>query len=234
MMSDEFSAAGEASSGNPASGADPKPPRRQATRGPRRDGRGKDRQRAEPVLGVRDKQLSNPHVMTDEPDASSTDLGVPADRPERPERPERQAPVGNVRDARSRAARDQADAAPREENEETLHERDDQFPPRDPVSGESSGGEDDGGEDDRAAHRNGRNKRRRRGRGEDSEGSSLGSAPERVALDPEEVSRRAWKIYLGEVSEEGLALINDNTARDMAKRSFRLAEIFIEEQSRRG
>ena len=172
--------------------------------------------------------------MTDEPEASSTELGVPAERPERPERPERQAPVGNVRDARSRAAREEADAAPREENEETLHERDDQSPPRDPVSGESSGGEDEGGEDDRAAHRKGRNKRRRRGRGEDAEGPSFGAAPERLALDPEEVSKRAWKIYLGEVSEEGLALINDNTAREMAKRSFRLAEIFIEEQSRRG
>lgn len=55
----------------------------------------------------------------------------------------------------------------------------------------------------------------------------------RIALDREAVARRAWKIFLGEVSEEGLALINDNDARDIARRSFRLAEIFLDEQARR-
>lgn len=55
----------------------------------------------------------------------------------------------------------------------------------------------------------------------------------RVAHDREAVARRAWKIFLGEVSEEGLSLINDNDAREIARRSFRLAEIFLDEQARR-
>jgi hypothetical protein len=55
----------------------------------------------------------------------------------------------------------------------------------------------------------------------------------RVPFDLEEVSKKAWKIFLSEVSEEGLALIGDNDARDLTRRSFRLAEIFLEEKARR-
>lgn len=57
--------------------------------------------------------------------------------------------------------------------------------------------------------------------------------PQRPKLDPEAVAKMAWKIYLAEVSEEGVALIGDNDAKDLSRRCFRLAEIFIEEQSRR-
>ena len=55
----------------------------------------------------------------------------------------------------------------------------------------------------------------------------------RVKVDPETLTRKAWKIFLAEVSEEGVALIGDQDARELARRCFRLAEIFIEEQSRR-
>jgi hypothetical protein len=56
---------------------------------------------------------------------------------------------------------------------------------------------------------------------------------QRSKVDPEELAKRAWKIYLAEVSEEGVALIGDADARELSRRCFRLAEIFIEEQSRR-
>jgi hypothetical protein len=55
----------------------------------------------------------------------------------------------------------------------------------------------------------------------------------RLKVDPEVLHKMAWKIYLAEVSEEGVALIGDGDARDLSRRCFRLAEIFIEEQSRR-
>jgi len=58
-------------------------------------------------------------------------------------------------------------------------------------------------------------------------------APSRPAVNAEEVAKRAWKIYLAEVSEEGVALIGDLDARELSKRCFRLAEIFLEEQARR-
>lgn len=47
------------------------------------------------------------------------------------------------------------------------------------------------------------------------------------------LSKLAWKIYLAEVSEEGVALIGDNDAKELSRRCFRLAEIFMEEQTRR-
>lgn len=52
-------------------------------------------------------------------------------------------------------------------------------------------------------------------------------------LDPEKLSKKAWKIFLAEVSEEGVALIGDNDARELSRRCFRLAELFLEEQQRR-
>jgi hypothetical protein len=57
--------------------------------------------------------------------------------------------------------------------------------------------------------------------------------PQRLKIDPELLTKMAWKIYLAEISEEGVALIGDNDAKELSRRCFRLAEIFIEEQSRR-
>ncbi len=59
------------------------------------------------------------------------------------------------------------------------------------------------------------------------------ASPSRPRLDPELLAKFAWKIYLSEVSEEGVALIGDNDAKELSRRCFRLAEIFMEEQSRR-
>jgi hypothetical protein len=55
----------------------------------------------------------------------------------------------------------------------------------------------------------------------------------RRKLDPEKLAKNAWKIFLAEVSEEGVALIGDNDARELARRCFRLSEIFLEEENRR-
>ncbi len=57
--------------------------------------------------------------------------------------------------------------------------------------------------------------------------------PPRIKFDTEIVAKLAWKIYLSEVSEEGVALIGDGDAKDLARRCFRLSEIFMEEQFRR-
>lgn len=57
--------------------------------------------------------------------------------------------------------------------------------------------------------------------------------PPRVKIDSEQLAKFAWKIFLAEVSEEGVALVGDNDARELSRRCFRLAEIFLEEQGRR-
>lgn len=110
--------------------------------------------------------------------------------------------------------------------------------------------------DDRSQEGAKRNKRRRRkGKGggqspveaptamDEPAGESTGTAPaprpappaaaQRPKADPELLAKFAWKIYLAEVSEEGVALIGDNDARELSRRCFRLAEIFLEEQVRR-
>ncbi|MGN0865552.1 MAG: hypothetical protein ACI4P8_05355 [Akkermansia sp.] len=89
---------------------------------------------------------------------------------------------------------------------------------------ETVGGEQGGG--------NGRRKRRRNRnrRGEGGNNAPQTSAPLRV--DAEELNRRAWKIFLGEVTEEGLALMDDRTAAEAARRAFRVAELFLQEAAR--
>jgi len=96
-----------------------------------------------------------------------------------------------------------------------------------------------------------KNKRRRRkgkgGKGEDGETSPAATtqpaaeasaptgmvSPPRSRVDAELLAKFAWKIYLAEISEEGVALIGDHDARELSRRCFRLAEIFLDEQSRR-
>lgn len=55
----------------------------------------------------------------------------------------------------------------------------------------------------------------------------------RRKIDSGKIAKNAWKIFLAEVSEEGVALIADNDARELARRCFRLSEIFLEEEDKR-
>ncbi len=57
--------------------------------------------------------------------------------------------------------------------------------------------------------------------------STLAASVPHPGIRTEELIRRAWKIYLGEVTEEGLALMDDRTAEETAQRAFRVAEIFL-------
>jgi hypothetical protein len=51
-------------------------------------------------------------------------------------------------------------------------------------------------------------------------------------LDVDGIVSKAWEIFGAEVKEEGVELFPDNDARELAKRAFRLAEIFLLEESR--
>lgn len=55
----------------------------------------------------------------------------------------------------------------------------------------------------------------------------------RIPIDQEDLAKKAWKIFLGEIGEEGLALVGDQEGRELSRRSFKLAEIFLEEKARR-
>lgn len=90
------------------------------------------------------------------------------------------------------------------------------------------------------AENQGKKRRRRRRKGgannDDDGGGDEGRQSrnqEKVKLDPDQVTKKAWKIFHSEVSEEGLALVSDQDAKEIGRRSFRLAEIFLEEAARR-
>ena len=90
-------------------------------------------------------------------------------------------------------------------------------------AGSNAGEHSDGG---------GASKQARRGRGRGR--SRQEQAPQedtKVKLDTKKVAKRAWKIFLGEVGEEGLALIADKDARELARRSLRVAEIYSREEA---
>ncbi len=78
------------------------------------------------------------------------------------------------------------------------------------------------------ARKQGRNRRSRGGRGNNRQDTA---EEPKVKLDTKLVAKRAWKIFLGEVNEEGLALIADKDARELAKRSLRVAEIYSREEA---
>ncbi|WP_300803034.1 hypothetical protein, partial [uncultured Akkermansia sp.] len=81
------------------------------------------------------------------------------------------------------------------------------------------------------------NKRKRRRRNKKGGGSEdrqpMQDAASLKQLDGKKVASRAWKMFLAEVSEEGLALMDDQTAREAARRAFRCAEFFMMEEARR-
>jgi len=79
---------------------------------------------------------------------------------------------------------------------------------------------------------NNRRKRRRNRNHRGNEGQSPQPQAPQVRVDADELVRRAWKIYLGEVTEEGLALMDDRTAAEASRRAFRVAELFLIEASR--
>lgn len=79
---------------------------------------------------------------------------------------------------------------------------------------------------------NGRRKRRRNRNRRGGEGQQPQQGGNTPRVDPAELTRRAWKIFLGEVTEEGLALMDDRTAQEASRRAFRVAELFLLEAAR--
>ncbi len=76
----------------------------------------------------------------------------------------------------------------------------------------------------------GKTRKRRHNRHHKEDGSTGAQSVQRhPAVDVDELVARAWKIFKGEVTEEGLALMDDRTAAETARRAFRVAELFLME-----
>lgn len=100
-----------------------------------------------------------------------------------------------------------------------------QLPPAPGFAAPETVGGNEGGSNSRRKRRRNRNRNRENGQ----QPQQPQASPQ---VDKEELVRRAWKIYLGEVTEDGLALMDDRTAAEAARRSFRVAEIFLIEAAR--
>ncbi|HCC19730.1 MAG TPA: hypothetical protein DEP88_00570 [Verrucomicrobiales bacterium] len=72
--------------------------------------------------------------------------------------------------------------------------------------------------------------RRGRTRGKGRQQQEAATEP-KVKLSRKLIAKRAWKIFVGEVTEEGLALITDKDARELSRRSMRVAEIYSREEA---
>ena len=63
-------------------------------------------------------------------------------------------------------------------------------------------------------------------------GGERNERQERVEINEKSLRKKAWKIFLAEVSEEGLALVSKSDAHRLAQRSFDVARAFLEEIER--
>ncbi|MDB4618463.1 hypothetical protein OAG53_02180, partial [Akkermansiaceae bacterium] len=68
-------------------------------------------------------------------------------------------------------------------------------------------------------------------RGRGNRHSNESSKP-RVPVNKKKLKEKAWKIYLSEVTEEGLALLDDQALRAYARGSLNAARIYLEEELR--
>lgn len=169
---------------------------------------------AEPVPAVQPAPVATEQPEARAEESSKKDIPAPAAAPMPQPEP---APRAEVR------------KAPAVRDEEDVPEPPAEFRKPDPVPGfampEVVGGNEGGGNNRRKRRRN-----RNRNREDNNRDQQQNPLPARV--DPDELNRRAWKIFLGEVTEEGLALMDDRTAAEASRRAFKVAEIFLLEAAR--
>ena len=79
-----------------------------------------------------------------------------------------------------------------------------------------------------------RNRGRNRGRNERNDRNEKREEAPRSSISAKHLKKKAWKIFESEVTEEGLALLDDNGLREYARSSFNAARIFLEEAGRVG
>jgi hypothetical protein len=129
-------------------------------------------------------------------------------------------PKNKVRDARTEKG--EQSVSLNESVEKLIPDSDDQ-----PEAGSSTDnqGKSQEREGQEPGERRGRN-RNRRARGERRDESA------RPPVDFKQLKKKAWQIFASEVTEEGLALLDDNGLREYARSSFNAARLFLEESGR--
>ena len=190
----------------------------------------------------RRKKEAQPEAPSAEAEATVPQTGAepaaPAQQePERPAHPRKHnrvrrnesAPEPEAEKSGAEPAAEQKEDVPREELPDVTESPSADFRKPSPVPGfampEVVGGSEVGG--------NSRRKRRRnRNRNREDSNRDPQQSQQTPKVDSEELCRRAWKIFLGEVTEDGLALMDDRTAAEASRRAFKVAEIFLLEAAR--
>ena len=147
-------------------------------------------------------------------------------------------PRSGVRDARRETAGDPIPGevseklVPDDEIEKSPNEKPRQNNRKEPRENSEDAQKDQGKQDQ---GRQDQNERRSRGRGRggrDRDRPEKREPKPKIAVDSKDLAKKAWKIFESEVTEEGLALLDDNGLRDYARSSFNAARLFLEEKGR--
>lgn len=141
-------------------------------------------------------------------------------------------PKSGVRDARRETA---DELISNEVTEKLVPDSDDSEGSREKGPQKKQARKDDssGGSREQGQGRQDSGERRGRGRGRGGRERSEKREPKpRVSVDSKDLAKKAWKIFESEVTEEGLALLDDNGLRDYARGSFNAARLFLEEKER--
>ncbi|WP_411827929.1 hypothetical protein [Luteolibacter sp. AS25] len=211
-MSDETNSAGE----EPVAETTPAPKvRRISNKLPRKAAKKAAKPRKKTEVPI--EEFTSNDVQPEEPSVESPPASEEAATTEEPKRPNRR---------RSRSSKGKSKPAEQEENAESDSQNHES-----PVNEETINLAPDSNEEkpNPQSQREGG----RRKQNQDRNNRSERPEKQRRRVDPDKVAKNAWKIFLAEVSEEGVALIGDNDARELARRCFRLASIFLEEEDRR-
>ncbi|MGJ8695013.1 MAG: hypothetical protein ACSHYF_01735 [Verrucomicrobiaceae bacterium] len=133
-------------------------------------------------------------------------------------------PKSKVRDARSESPTDEPEQGAASDPAEEKIEGNGEDNRR--SDGRSEQSESDSASSEGRGRGRGRNRSRRTGGNEPSK--------PKQPVDEDHLKKKAWKIYLSEVTEEGLALLDDAGLRAFARGSFQAARVFLEEEQRHG
>jgi len=160
------------------------------------------------------------------PEAISKESTTEKSQTETPQstKPAKKEPKQGVRDTRTNKGADAPEQAKAQSDDKQNAEK----------KGDKSSKDDDQSQQNNSNGNNNNRSRGRRGRKSNEQNQNQNQhkqAP--LKVNPKLVAKKAWKIFLAEVGEEGLALIGDKEGKELTKRSFKLAELFEEETQRR-
>jgi len=154
--------------------------------------------------------------VNDSPIPESQDPSKKEDQERRPSR----EPKKGVRDRRREPRQDDEDRDGGNQESNQSEQAGDA-----PAARDSNSGGDD---------QDGRGRGKGRGRGGRGRRGDESQPKARTPIDEDQLQKKAWEIYLSEVTEEGLALLDDNGLRSFARGSFQAARVFLEEEQRHG